>query len=66
MKLTWLHRHSNFHFLIFSLNDSKDLLFFIVLGTIVQILEARYDIASVPYFTDLALLLQNVLQFLSS
>ena len=40
--------------------------FFIVSGTIDQMLRARYDIVSVPYFKKLALLLRNVLQFFSS
>ena len=61
-----LHGHSGFHVLIFSLNSSEDILFFIVSGTIDQILGARYDFVSVPSLTELALLLQNVLQFLSS
>lgn len=49
-------------YLIFSLKDSKDFLFFTILGTIYQILGARYDIVSVPHFAVLALLLRNVLQ----
>ena len=42
-------------------NDSKDSLFYIVSGTIDQILGARYDIVSVSYFTELILPLGNVL-----
>ena len=45
-----LQGHSGFHFLIFSLNDSKDLLFFIASWTIDQTLGARYDITSVMMF----------------
>lgn len=53
-------RHLGFRFLIFILNDSNKRLnpkFFIVSGTIDQMLRARYDIVSVPYFKKLALLL---------
>ena len=56
-----LHGPWRFHFLLFNLNDSKDLRFFIVPGTIDQILGAIYDIISVPHFTKLTLLLRHTL-----
>ena len=55
-----LNGHSGFRFLVISLNDSKNLLFFIASGIIDKILGARYDIGCVPYFTELTLLLRNV------
>ena len=49
-----LHRRqgqSGFHFLIFILNDEREVKFFIFWGTIAQIFEARKDMVSVPYLT---------------
>ena len=48
--------HSDFHLRIFVLKDSNDELILIVSGTLLQILDAIHETASVPYVTVLGFL----------
>ena len=55
-----LHRRqgqSGFHFLIFILNDEREVQFFIFCGTIAQIFGAKKDMVSAPYLTVFGFLL---------
>ena len=71
MKPTWckyfvLRRqwHFDFHFHIFDLKDSKHELFSIVIGTLLQILDAYiYETVSVPHLTVLGVLEYSGIKF---